>query len=121
MRVTSDELQFGYSSFLSRKATPRAAIVKAEPIERVNGLTEYGGWGIRLRLNFSGETGYIAKNGPAVRVILRKGRQGSRTCTYVFNCDQPKTVCDLLNQNDHSSKDNDSKPLSKASTATNDN
>ena len=106
VRVTADELQFGYSSSLSRKTVARTDVVRAEPIQRVNGLTQYGGWGIKLRLNFSGELGYIAKNGPAVRVILRTAC-GTKTKTYVFNCAEPQKVCDLLNKNDASYSGNE--------------
>ena len=72
----------------------------------MNGLTEWGGWGLRYNLKW--ETGYIVKNGPAVRIEVR-GSKGSddngdagenasmKRKVYVFNTDQPQRVCDILN------------------------
>jgi len=39
---------------------------------------------------FTNEIGYIARNGPAVRITT------SEETTYVFNCKDPQLVCDIL-------------------------
>ena len=95
--VTKESLQFGYQSSLTSVSADLADIVKAEPVNRVNGLTEWGGWGIRKNLQW--ENGYIAKNGPAVRAYVKKNpknyNDGHRV--YVFSCEEPETVCRLLN------------------------
>ena len=107
VRITAESLSFGYNTGLTCKTTNRGDIVQATPVPHVRGLLEWGGWGIRL--NLRGETGYIAKNGPAVRVVLQKNRhsdeeavssaeENSKTSVYVFNCEDPSTVCDLLNR-----------------------
>lgn len=87
--VDSDQVVFGYSSGLTRKCIDRSNILSAEPIDHVNGLLQWGGWGIRMKLTFDA-TGYIAKNGPAVRIKTRDAE------TYVFNCKDPQLVCDLV-------------------------
>lgn len=97
MRITKEEVQFGYRYWLTSVTTKRSSIRKAEPIAHVNGLTGWGGWGIRT--NLSGETGYIAKNGPAVRVTLLRGDDEiSSEKVYVFNCEEPERVSRILNQ-----------------------
>ena len=90
VRVFDAQLDFGYSSGLTHKNMDRSLVLSAEPIDHVNGLSQWGGWGIRKNLQW--ETGYIASNGPAVRIKTKdKGR------TYVFNCKDPQRVCQILN------------------------
>jgi hypothetical protein len=113
--VTKDTLSFGYSSRLTMRTvnlrphdgdaaagdSGDEVIESAVPLH-VNGLTSFGGWGIRLNLN--GDVGYIPKNGPAVKIILKKKNDNKRS-TYVFNCEDPHKVCDLLlNKNNNSNK-----------------
>lgn len=98
VEVTDDSLTFGYSTHLTSKTTPRSQIKEAAPLEHVNGLTQWGGWGIRL--GRSG-WGYISKNGGAVQVTLvddSKDKDKSPVeSTYVFSCENPTKVCELLN------------------------
>ena len=73
----------------------------------MNGLTSWGGWGIRF--NLRGEIGYIAKNGPAVRIEVNNKKENNNTAdnnddddyakakVYVFNCDEASRVCQILN------------------------
>jgi hypothetical protein len=84
------QLVFGYSSGQTRKSIDRSLLLSAEPIEHVNGLVQWGGWGIRKNLRW--ETGYVASNGPAVRIKTR-----DKGGTYVFNCKDPILVCQILN------------------------
>ena len=98
--ITKTTLTVGYSYCYSD--IDRNDILRATPIEHVNGLKEWGGWGLRYNLRW--ETGYIVKNGPAVRIEIRKrGNSAAGSSTdkkvYVFNTDDPKKVCDLLNNN----------------------
>jgi hypothetical protein len=84
-------------------------IESAVPIDYMNGFWSFGGWG--LRLNLHGDVGYISKNGPAVKIILKKknGNNNKRR-TYVFNCEDPHKVCDLLlNSNNNSNNDKQAK------------
>jgi hypothetical protein len=90
VEVSVSQLVFGYSSGLTRRSMDRSMVLSAEPIEHVNGLFQWGGWGIRK--NFRWETGYIASNGPAVRIKTR-----DKGGTYVFNCKDPQQVCQILN------------------------
>jgi hypothetical protein len=109
VRVTKDRLRFGYSYRIVAKTVDRSSVGEAIPIDHVNGLTQWGGWGIRLR-PASGqsssddeqeekknkswwESGYIAKNGGAVKVTLND----EKASIYYFSCDNPQTVCDILN------------------------
>lgn len=90
VQVSGAQVDFGYSSGLTHKRMDRSLVLSAEPIGHVNGFSQWGGWGIRKNLRW--ETGYIASNGPAVRVKT-KDKGG----TYVFNCKDPQLVCQILN------------------------
>jgi hypothetical protein len=85
--VTSTELVFGYSWEMTRVTIARVEITNAEVIQNINGLWHWRGWGIRL--NLKGEIGYIGKNGPGVKVSTNKH-------AYVFNCNEPDMVCQIL-------------------------
>jgi len=56
--VSSDQVVFGYSTALTRKCVERSKVLSAEPIDYVNGLFQWGGWGIRMKL-FTNEIGYL--------------------------------------------------------------
>jgi hypothetical protein len=109
--VTKDTLSFGYSSRLTMRTVNRGdngdngeeVIESAVPIDYINGLTSFGGWGIRL--NLSGDVGYIANNGPAVKIILLVDQEKNKRRTYVFNCEDPQKVCDLLKNTNKSIND----------------
>lgn len=92
--VTDENLSFGYSWNLTRKSVDRSMISSAIPVKHINGLTQWGGWGIRL--NFSGETGYVSTNGSGVRISIHNGKK-RKDSVYVFNCEDPDKVCVLLN------------------------
>lgn len=95
VKVTEDHLTFGYSFPIVAKTVNRSDVREAIPVESVNGLMEWGGWGIRQRRYQSRwETGYIPKNGGAVKVVL-DDEKGS---IYYFSCDSPQQVCDILNE-----------------------
>ena len=106
--ITKQKLTIGYSYCYSD--IDRNDILTATPMEHVNGLTEWGGWGLRYNLKW--ETGYIVKNGPAVRIEVRTSSKGSdengdadegastkktKKKVYVFNTDEPGRVCNILN------------------------
>ncbi len=86
--VSRDQVVFGYSSSWTRKSLDRSTIISAEPIQHINGLLHWGGWGIRMQLG-TWATGYIARNGPGVRVKTKDK-------SYVFNCKDPQHVCAIL-------------------------
>jgi hypothetical protein len=91
--VTANELSFGYSSGCMQTSFDRSAILEAEVIEHVNGFCEWGGYGIRKQLP-SWDTGYIARNGPAVRVKVKLSN-GKET-NYTFSCHDPAEVVRIL-------------------------
>ena len=111
--VTKGKVSFGYSFswFTQTINLSTTTIVHATPLENVKGLREWGGWGIRLRRTEGHwETGYIAKNGGAVKVEVSTkshdphhgqndssmSSSSSRRSWYVFTCSDPQRVCDLL-------------------------
>jgi hypothetical protein len=65
-----------------------------EAIEHINGLCEWGGYGIRKQLP-DWETGYIARNGPGVRMTFLDGNSG-KELAVTFSCKDPDTVVTLL-------------------------
>uniref|UniRef100_A0A7R9WSE5 Uncharacterized protein n=1 Tax=Craspedostauros australis TaxID=1486917 RepID=A0A7R9WSE5_9STRA len=98
VKVTDKKLCFGYSMSLSQKEMDRSDIQSVEVVENIDGLLEWTGWGIRKNLKW--ETGYIAKNGPGLKVACRRNSASngsdSKTDIYVFNCDEPAEVCEIL-------------------------
>jgi hypothetical protein len=97
--VTNDKISFGYYFWLFTKTVDRSAVsIKAQPLENVKGLREWGGWGIRLRRHDGHwESGYIAKNGKAVKITLLQNDDAKTESYYVFTCSDPQKVCDILN------------------------
>jgi hypothetical protein len=91
--VTANELSFGYSSGCMQVTFDRSQVLEAEEIDKVNGFCEWGGYGIRKQLP-SWETGYIARNGPAVRIKV-KTSNGKET-HYTFSCHDPAEVVRVL-------------------------
>lgn len=86
--VTSTHLVFGYSWGLTQASISRETIVDAQVVKEIHGWYQWGGWGIRKNLDW--ETGYIAKNGPGVKVTTADAG------VYVFNCNEPDLVCQIL-------------------------
>ena len=94
VRVTKEKnISFGYSYAIVAKTVEQSLITAVEPIDDIRGLRDWGGWGIRMKLFGSHQIGYISKNGPGVKLTLI---QDGKNCIYVFNCADPKKVCDLL-------------------------
>jgi len=100
--ITETKLTFGYSHAYSE--IERTDILSVETVDHVNGLADWGGWGIRYNLKW--EMGYIAKNGSVVRMEVKQGDDnddvvdGNNTKIYVFNCDEAARVCSILNGNE---------------------
>ena len=93
--VTKEKVSFGYYFWLFTKTVDRQQIEEALPLYDVKGLREFGGWGIKLRpKDGHWETGYIARNGGAVKLRLQDNGKDSY---YVFTCSEPKKVADILN------------------------
>ena len=91
VRVSENKgLSFGYKYGWSNQVE-RSQIISMEIIDHQNPLWQFGGWGIVKNLRW--ETGYVTKSGPAIRLVLE--REG-KNYTYIFNCDDPKKVIDLL-------------------------
>jgi hypothetical protein len=91
--ITENELSFGYSSGCMQVCFDRSCVLEAEEIANVNGFCEWGGYGIRKQLP-SWDTGYIARNGPAVRVRVKLSN-GKET-NYTFSCHDPAEVVRIL-------------------------
>jgi hypothetical protein len=75
-----------------KKCVNRSDIVSVEVIEHINGFMDWGGYGIRKQLP-SWDTGYIARNGPGVRMVLKEN--GKELC-YTFSCRDPNDVVNIL-------------------------
>jgi len=102
--VTDRELLFGYNTGWTSVALDKSSVASVEVLPHINGLREFGGWGLRKRL-WTWETGYIPKDGPGLRVTVVKpdgGRSGGAAAdkkngvAYTFLCDDPETVAELL-------------------------
>lgn len=76
---------------MARKSVDRSQVSSATAIPHINGLTQWGGWGILLGLSLKCQTGYIAKNGPDVRITILHGKKNKES-VYVFNCEDPDKV-----------------------------
>lgn len=92
--LTGDALSFGYSAKCGQMTVDRSQIRSAEAIEHINGLCEWGGYGIRKQLP-SWETGYIAGNGPGVRITFLD-LDTKKEKAYTFSCKDPEKVVDIL-------------------------
>jgi hypothetical protein len=93
--LTHEYLSFGYSASCGRRKVDRSQIRSVEVIEHINGLCEWGGYGIRKQLP-SWETGYIARNGPGVRMIYLDSSDGNKEKAVTFSCFDPETLVNLL-------------------------
>ena len=93
VRVSDSKLYLGYSVSFHNEVD-RKLIQKAEIVEHINGLLQWGGWGYRKNLRF--ETGYITRNGPGVRLTY-KTHEGGKDYVMVFNCKDPEKLCRILN------------------------
>ena len=92
VKLMSDSLQFGYSTALTRVTLSLDEILEAE-VTRVSGLSQWGGWGIR----YNGvETGYIASNGPALRITRVYMNPHHTNHVYVFSCHDAEAVLQKL-------------------------
>lgn len=95
VQVDSKQLCVGYSYYFHEEID-LCSIKKVEVMDHINGLTQFGGWGYRLTLR--GESGYIARNGPGLRVAF-ENNNNSRERTIVFNCQDPEAVRKLIQKN----------------------
>ena len=71
----------------------RSQVLEAEEIDRINGFLDWGGYGIRKQLP-SWDTGYIARNGPAVRISVKAANGKEKK--YTFSCHDPAEVVRVL-------------------------
>ncbi|CAB9497978.1 expressed unknown protein [Seminavis robusta] len=93
--VNQDSLQVGYSVGFHR-SIDRKFIQKAEKLDYINGLTQWGGWGYRTSLDMNFETGYIATNGPGIGLSYKDTEEG-KDKVITFNCAEADVVCRMLN------------------------
>jgi len=100
VKITENEISFGYSCKITSKRANRIAIVKeAESLFD----KKWGGWGIHYRpagiknIFRRWERFYIGKNGGAVKVTLDEAGKGDTT-TFFFSSENPQTVCYILNK-----------------------
>lgn len=92
VRMNHEKLSLGYSYFF-RQEIQISQVIKAEAIDHVNGLFEWGGWGYRKNLQW--HTGYISKNGPAVRLTFKD--EENKEVVIWFNCENPAKICEMIN------------------------
>jgi hypothetical protein len=70
VRVTRSKLEFGYSSSLTAMVIERSKIQSVEVKPHINGLWEWGGWGIRMNTSCKYEIGN--RNGviPSIGIMM---------------------------------------------------
>jgi hypothetical protein len=78
-----------------RKTVNRSDIVCVEVVESINGFMDWGGYGIRKQLP-SWDTGYIARNGPGVRIVMKHPTISNKEVSYTFSCRDPNEVANIL-------------------------
>lgn len=91
--MDQENLSFGYSAKCGQLTLERKSIKTAEVIAHINGLCEWGGYGIRKQLP-SWETGYITKNGPGVRLTYNTPDGKEKAVT--FSCADPEQLVNYL-------------------------
>ncbi len=92
MRLSDDTISFGYSCDCGQRTIDLANVKTAEVVEHINGLCEWGGYGIRWQLP-SMEVGYIARNGPGVRLtFMENGKEKAAT----FSCFDHEKLVSML-------------------------
>jgi len=116
VKITEDELSFGYSSKFTSKRIDRRnnEIIKGEVVPLFD--QKWNGWGIHYKppstfsfswnnvfsiLGQSWERQYIAKNGGAVKVIIGDSDESAgsnKTTTFYFSSEDPQKICDILNK-----------------------
>lgn len=85
MELSGDELVVGYNTPLFSKTFKVRDIDEMQACE-VNGLVDWGGWGIRGSLRGNG-WGYICRNGSGISLL----DTGNKT-KYTFNCENPQLL-----------------------------
>jgi hypothetical protein len=91
--VTQTELKFGYKAECAAMIIDRTQITSVESIDKIHGLCDWGGYGIRKQLP-SWDTGYIPKNGSGIRVTFKDARGEEKA--YTFICDEAEKVAAIL-------------------------
>lgn len=91
--MTESELSIGYASGCASLTIDRSQIKSVEVIPKIEPFCDWGGYGIRKQLP-SFETGYIAKKGPGIRMVI--DRDNGKEAFYTFVTDNPETVANLL-------------------------
>jgi len=94
VRVTPSSVSFGYSSSCGQANIDRSQILTVEAIERINGLCQWGGWGIRYQLP-TWEVGYLPKNGSGIRMTYTNKDDGKEKA-YTFICNEAERVVQIL-------------------------
>ncbi|GKY91229.1 hypothetical protein MPSEU_000095500 [Mayamaea pseudoterrestris] len=92
VRVTTTELQFGYSVECAQMRIDRSTIESVEAIENISACCDWGGYGIRIQLP-SMEKGYLPKSGSGVRVTFTKD---GKELAYTFICNDADKVAGML-------------------------
>jgi hypothetical protein len=93
-------LTFGYNHGWTQKTVSNLDIEEMTILkENIHGLSQWGGWGIRYRLYPVEQWGYIATNGPGIRVRIRD-QLTNTSRVYVFNCQDPQRVYQLMMMGD---------------------
>jgi hypothetical protein len=91
--VTHTLLKFGYKAECAAMTIDRSQILTVESIDRIHGLCDWGGYGIRKQLP-TWDTGYIPKNGSGIRVTFKDSKGSDRA--YTFICDEADKVARIL-------------------------
>jgi hypothetical protein len=98
--TTLKYLTFGYNHAWTQRTVSSLDVEELSILkEDIRGLSQWGGWGIRYRPFPSGEWGYIATNGPGIRIHIRDHATNSSN-VYLFNCRDPQRVYELMMMGD---------------------
>jgi hypothetical protein len=89
VKYDGDELLFGYNTNYCSKTIKKSKIQRVESCT-INGLSDWGGWGIRHSWNQDG-WGYIAENGPGVKFLDSESNK-----YYTFSCKDPNKLIEVL-------------------------
>uniref|UniRef100_A0A7S3LFD8 Uncharacterized protein n=1 Tax=Amphora coffeiformis TaxID=265554 RepID=A0A7S3LFD8_9STRA len=91
--LTEEYLSIGYSSSCVKRKTDKSQILSMEAIPHIKGVIDWGGYGIRKKLS-TWETGYIARNGPGIRMRFLDSDGKEKYVT--FSCFDPEKLVTLL-------------------------
>lgn len=98
LTVTKSSVSFGFSFFCwGTQIIDRSMIVSATPSEYVHTTRGYGIFPRGRTADGHPQSAYLARDGGLVTIEVRGNNNNNNSNTwYVFSCNEPQIVCDLL-------------------------